>query len=1019
MSPGAWLAAGLEQAAAFKPVFLDCAVKSVAIMAMACLIARAMRRTSSGSRYLLWGLALTSLLVLPLMAVALPNWQLALLPAPEQTFDLAPVKRQAEAPSAEEGGVQAELGAAPAQDAGYDYIYYTAPGAAPELRPLPAAVASPGKFHSNGTPEAPARGTDWLALGPWGWLIAAWLAISFIAALRLVLGMLMLTRLQALSRREHAGPAVDTVNSIRAELGIRRPVALYFSQGARVPMTWGMLRASILLPESAHEWTAERMRIVLMHELIHVRRRDCLTQAVAGLACSLYWFNPLAWHAARQMRQECEQACDDQILAHGVKPLDYAEHLIAILRSTSQPALTSSMGIALGRYATFEARVKSILDSMRIRRLSPRMRLTIITAMGVLITTVATLKLTAQDAQDKLTVPAPGSFQWNVFLDGWKVIGPFATEGERDPAGSPIDFLGNEANPDIMRGVTYAGRAYQWIDTTDEQLDFNEVFQDDSNTSSGLNAYAYKEIESNADQDATLAVWADIYGKVWLNGEAVIPEMQMGEPNIDKYQAKVRLKKGRNVLVAKVQKLWGRWILVARFLPPGVEQPLLTLKPQLGPASDTLHLPRLGVDFLDEEGEVISRRWVSGHLKENFGAIFPLYEAEPAQAPASVRVHCQAAGYQPVVQVTDWKTARSAPIDVTINGDQTVRGRIVDAVTGRPIAGAVFAYLVEYLPARSDDEGKFELQNFSSTTHHLWVCAEGYRHRYVTLPFPVPERIELALQPGGKTLRGTVTDSQGNPIERALIVSGLRKGWQPNVFTDAEGRFSIPGLPEDRTTISPEIAHPDYIAKGTFNQRLDGALTEVSYKLERGTLVEGTVTDQDGRPLGAATVMEVGMGYGLAYPSTPTNADGSFKLGGLTNGEHRLMATFNGYAPAIQTVVVGSLGAGGVKFVLEPGRSVSGKVTDAAGNPLSDAWVFTNFWDGVNSYRRETHAAADGSYTLTDMPSHAVPAGIIKTGFNSKRDLIMTGGEPLDIVLDPNVKHQFKVRQQEDGAIPE
>lgn len=89
------------------------------------------------------------------------------------------------------------------------------------------------------------------------------------------------------------------------------------------PMTWGVLRPVILLPESAR-----RDKAILRHELAHVRRGDPLVVVLAEAAKALQWFNPLVWLAVKRLRAESERACDDAVLASGMTPADVADRLV-------------------------------------------------------------------------------------------------------------------------------------------------------------------------------------------------------------------------------------------------------------------------------------------------------------------------------------------------------------------------------------------------------------------------------------------------------------------------------------------------------------------------------------------------------------------------------------------------------------------------------------------------------------------------------------------------------------------
>ena len=96
-------------------------------------------------------------------------------------------------------------------------------------------------------------------------------------------------------------------------------------------------------------------------------RFDCFTQSIALIACAAYWFNPLAWLAARRMRIERERACDDIVLLAGSSASDYATHLLAIARDFKRDRLTALAAVAMAQPGSLEGRLLAILDRKRCR----------------------------------------------------------------------------------------------------------------------------------------------------------------------------------------------------------------------------------------------------------------------------------------------------------------------------------------------------------------------------------------------------------------------------------------------------------------------------------------------------------------------------------------------------------------------------------------------------------------------------------------------------------------------------
>jgi bla regulator protein BlaR1 len=190
----------------------------------------------------------------------------------------------------------------------------------------------------------------------------------------------------------------DLLFDCATQMGVRRPVRLLRSLERSMPMAFGVWRPSVLIPAVADTWSEDRRRAVLLHELAHIARRDCLTQAMAATACAVYWIHPGVWWIAQRLRVERELACDDRVLRAGARAREYAEHLLELaytLGGYRAPALV----VAMARRRHVEGRMLAVLDAARNRATPPlRGRMA-----GVAITAALLVPLAAAQA---MVVPA-------------------------------------------------------------------------------------------------------------------------------------------------------------------------------------------------------------------------------------------------------------------------------------------------------------------------------------------------------------------------------------------------------------------------------------------------------------------------------------------------------------------------------------------------------------------------------------------------------------------------------------
>lgn len=206
--------------------------------------------------------------------------------------------------------------------------------------------------------------------------------------------------------RPAPGEWLSEARHAAARVGFTGTVDVRETEGDGSPHVAGLFHSVVMMPPSARQWTAEERQAALVHELTHIRRHDRRTQALAQLACAIYWFNPLAWYAAAGLARERERACDDEVLRVGVKPSAYAALLLDLARRPT--VWTPATALSMARPSAIEGRLLMILaDAVRTPRRSTCW------LVGIAVAAFTTAILGAQPAADptlpeqSAAVPAP------------------------------------------------------------------------------------------------------------------------------------------------------------------------------------------------------------------------------------------------------------------------------------------------------------------------------------------------------------------------------------------------------------------------------------------------------------------------------------------------------------------------------------------------------------------------------------------------------------------------------------
>jgi bla regulator protein BlaR1 len=321
----------------FVEIGVSNAVMAAVLAVVAVLASLACRRPALG--HSLWLLVLLKLVTPPLVPIRLP------MSRPAESPEVSP---RTEQPLAEETSAEAAPDNEEAAGSGVVPAELVA-----EEEPL-VAVETVGDFA-----VAPAGSrANWLS-----WLAGLWLlgsALWFSLAVRRVWCFARILR----CARPASTALQNRVARLAERIGLSRCPKVLMLPGRVAPLVWGLGRPRLLVPEGLLGRLGEReLDTLLLHELAHIRRRDHLVRWLEFLALGLFWWNPIAWYARRELREAEEQCCDAWVVGtlRGAGRA-YATALLNVLDFLcAAPADLPPLASGLGKIADLKRRLTMIM----------------------------------------------------------------------------------------------------------------------------------------------------------------------------------------------------------------------------------------------------------------------------------------------------------------------------------------------------------------------------------------------------------------------------------------------------------------------------------------------------------------------------------------------------------------------------------------------------------------------------------------------------------------------------------
>jgi beta-lactamase regulating signal transducer with metallopeptidase domain len=152
--------------------------------------------------------------------------------------------------------------------------------------------------------------------------------------------------------------------------------------------------------------TPDEIRLVLAHELAHLKRHDLAWNALSALVHAALYFHPFVWFAHRCARQEQEMACDELVVTRlGVERHEYGQLLVKIVRQVGRQMNGAVATVGMSKsYQTLSRRIGAMGQFRKLTRAEMFAAASLLIIAATL--TLAPWRLVAQEAKPAVETPA-------------------------------------------------------------------------------------------------------------------------------------------------------------------------------------------------------------------------------------------------------------------------------------------------------------------------------------------------------------------------------------------------------------------------------------------------------------------------------------------------------------------------------------------------------------------------------------------------------------------------------------